>query len=188
MSKIFVEQCKQINIFLLKRKGFFRGITYGEMHWGDNAIGLSVNIAERFIRFKYQHIDYYTENSTSLDYKFLLTSTVCNYGRNRFWFICGLNKNGRYCGKRVGVLYMPPGGKWFGCRHCWNLSYSERQNNYKGIFGSTYKVFDLGTKTDKLEETVKRKYWRNRPTRKYRRLLRYYDKLDYYFGVIDHKP
>ena len=39
------------------------------------------------------------------------------------WFVCP----GRGCGRRVAKLYMPPGGRYFLCRHCYGLSYESRQ-------------------------------------------------------------
>jgi hypothetical protein len=40
-----------------------------------------------------------------------------------FYFICPLVVNGRACRRRVAKLYLPPGGEYFGCRHCYNLTY-----------------------------------------------------------------
>jgi len=33
----------------------------------------------------------------------------------------------------VGKLYLPPGGKYFGCRHCYNLTYKSCQESDKRI-------------------------------------------------------
>jgi hypothetical protein len=44
-----------------------------------------------------------------------LTSTSCNYGGRRPWFLCR-------CGRRVALLYAA--GKYFLCRHCYNLTYA----------------------------------------------------------------
>lgn len=46
-----------------------------------------------------------------------LTWTPCNYGGERPWFVCP----GAHCGRRVGTLY--GAGKYFLCRHCYNLAY-----------------------------------------------------------------
>jgi hypothetical protein len=48
------------------------------------------------------------------------------FGGTRWLFICPLATNGVPCGRRVGALYLPPGCKWFGCRHCWRLSYARQ--------------------------------------------------------------
>jgi hypothetical protein len=31
----------------------------------------------------------------------------------------------------VGKLYLPPGGRYFGCRHCYNLTYTSCQESRK---------------------------------------------------------
>ncbi len=49
--------------------------------------------------------------------------TPCNFGGERPWFLCP----GAGCGRRVAVLYGP--GKYFLCRHCYDLRYeSQRQD------------------------------------------------------------
>ena len=45
--------------------------------------------------------------------------TPCNYGGHRAWFLCP------NCWKRVAVLY--GAGKYFLCRHCYNLAYASQQ-------------------------------------------------------------
>jgi len=50
--------------------------------------------------------------------------TSCNFGGNRPWFICP----NAGCDRRVAVLHAA--GKWFPCRHCYDLSY-ERQREDK---------------------------------------------------------
>jgi hypothetical protein len=52
-----------------------------------------------------------------------LSWTACNFGAERPWFICP----GAGCGRRVAVLYGP--GKYFLCRHCYDLTYQSQRNN-----------------------------------------------------------
>jgi hypothetical protein len=49
--------------------------------------------------------------------------TACNFGGERPWFICP----GAGCGRRVAVLYGP--GRYFLCRHCYDLVYESQRNN-----------------------------------------------------------
>lgn len=46
-----------------------------------------------------------------------LTSTKCNFGGKRYWFVCS------YCSARVGALYRPIGDSEYACRFCKRLSY-----------------------------------------------------------------
>jgi hypothetical protein len=52
-----------------------------------------------------------------------LTWTVCNFGGARPWFICP----GAGCGRRVALLYGP--GRYFLCRHCYDLVYESQREN-----------------------------------------------------------
>ncbi len=49
--------------------------------------------------------------------------TPCNFGGERPWFLCP----GVGCARRVAVLYGP--GRYFLCRHCYDLSYESRREN-----------------------------------------------------------
>ena len=49
-------------------------------------------------------------------YRADLTTTPCNYGKARYWFVC------RYCKGRKAVLYV--GNSGLACRKCYGLSYS----------------------------------------------------------------
>lgn len=60
-----------------------------------------------------------------------LTTTRPNYGGKRWWFLCPLIKHGRLCNRRVGRLYLPPGSLYFGCRHCYHLTYTSCQDSHK---------------------------------------------------------
>jgi hypothetical protein len=71
----------------------------------------------------------------NLNYSIVIQTTRPNYGGRRYWFTCPLKVNDWPCRRRVGKLYLPPGGKYFGCRHCYNLTYkscqeSDRRVNY----------------------------------------------------------
>jgi hypothetical protein len=72
----------------------------------------------------------------SADYRVGLTTTRPRFGGLRWWFVCPLVVNGVACGRRVGKLYLPPGGRYFGCRRCYNLTYTSCQESHKydGLF------------------------------------------------------
>ena len=46
-----------------------------------------------------------------------LVHTVPNYGGKRWWMLCPIS------GRRVGKLYLPPGGDVFASRQAWRLGY-----------------------------------------------------------------
>jgi hypothetical protein len=64
-----------------------------------------------------------------IDYKVPLVTTRPHLGGLRWWFHCP----GKGCGRRVGVLYFPPGDgvKYYLCRHCYDLAYRSSQTHDK---------------------------------------------------------
>lgn len=75
-----------------------------------------------------------TEPHIDLNYRVELTTSKCNYGGVRYWFKCPQSLDNRQCHQRVGKLYLPPDGKYFGCRHCHNLTYKCRNIPYKNVY------------------------------------------------------
>ena len=69
----------------------------------------------------------------AVDYRVCLTTTRPRFGGLRWWFVCPLTKAGRPCTRRVGKLYLPPGGHYFGCRHCHDLTYESVQQHDKRV-------------------------------------------------------
>ncbi len=55
--------------------------------------------------------------------------TPCNFGGERPWFVCPGVVNGVVCGRRVVILYGP--GKYFLCRHCYDLRYESQREDKK---------------------------------------------------------
>jgi len=62
----------------------------------------------------------------SLNYPVTLDSTPCTYGNLRYWFHCPAVG----CGRRVALLYL--GGRYFACRHCYNLAYASQRESDGG--------------------------------------------------------
>ena len=60
-----------------------------------------------------------------------LESTPTQFGGLRWWFTCPLSVNGVACNRRVGTLYLSPGAKYFGCRHCHKLTYRSCQEAHQ---------------------------------------------------------
>jgi hypothetical protein len=51
-----------------------------------------------------------------LDQRINLVSRACNFGGRQWYFICP------YMNRRVSVLWMPPGARYFACRQRWGRS------------------------------------------------------------------
>ena len=165
-----VEECKDIDVFWLKRHDYFCGFKNGHLRtggsftaddhrktrlWGGiewknalveviGSMGIEVSVlGEKYVRLSYTQTNNFTEDSIELDYKIELVTTPCNFGGFRYWFICPLREvryrytgrvvEGKPCKRRVGKLYLPPSAKYFGCRHCYNLTYKCQKEHDKRV-------------------------------------------------------
>lgn len=178
-NKCEADHLKNISTAFLKKHGYFnKDLTWrtGTVTWsvngektGDISIEVNINENEPSIRFVYTQTDRNTGEKKDFNYKTKLTTTPCNYGGKRYWFICSLWKNGNYCGRRVGTLYK--GGDYFGCRHCYDLTYSSCNENKRfrsGAFG----ILNKHWKAEEYEGKIKRKFYNGKPTRRYKRYLK----------------
>lgn len=93
-----------------------------------------------------------------VDQRIVLQTTRMPSGGLRWWFTCPLFKNGIRCGRRVGRLHIPTGGIYFGCRHCYNLTYTScnESHKYDGLFRTLAK--DMGTTPEMIKRALERKY------------------------------
>lgn len=143
--------------FLNEYNYFDGGIRAGEMSWSRNgektgSIGFVVSTVEgnEYIRFQYTWTDRETGEKAELDYKARLTWTPCYFGDRRWWFICPLVVNGKVCNRRVGALYLA-NGKYFGCRHCYDLTYESSKESHK--FDRLFR--DMGITAKQAKEIFK---------------------------------
>jgi len=175
-AKTTVEQATQLSIFKLKEFGLLKGYSATTLTWtrrlsgNKSSIGISVDTEDLYAKVNYTITDRNTDEKTDYDYKISLTTTPCNFGGVRYWFICPLSVNGMYCGRRTGTLYLATGGHYYGCRNCYNLSYESRNESRLGRFGSIGYPIVADRKIEELYSQIKRWTWRGRPTRKARKL------------------
>lgn len=135
-AKTTVEDCSVLDINWMTREGMFDGGGWqsGSFRWSNphtgkdtSSIDFELNAPDSWIRLCYRFV----HNGEKFDYRVPLTTTDLPWGGVRWWFVCPLTCNGRYCGRRVGKLYLPPGGKYYACRHCHNLTYESCQESHK---------------------------------------------------------
>jgi hypothetical protein len=88
--------------------------------------GYSINVQVEFgqVRLKYR-VGQSGQEGEDIDEAVRLTSTPCNYGGQRRWFVCPT----RSCGRRVAVLHL--GSKYFLCRCCCGLAYASQREDRK---------------------------------------------------------
>lgn len=129
-KKRVVEDCLSISITDLCHDGILKQ-TVGRWVWRGrgSSIGFAVNAqgGNPSLRLQYTHF------GAPIDETIRMVMTRPNWGGVRWFFLCPLSVNGQPCRRRVGKLYLPPGGNLFGCRHCYDLSYRTRQEYDKRV-------------------------------------------------------
>jgi hypothetical protein len=173
VNKNVAEEYLKLSIFAMKHMGYFDRFYGGLITWetsdgNEGSVTATIEPHSMRLRLLYVQTNRQSGEKQEFDYTVNLASTLCNFGEIRYWFLCPLIKNGIKCDRRVGVLYK--GGDYFGCRHCYNLSYQSRNENprFRGLPWRDY------TNEDKVEELYKRmktKYYAGKPTKIYSRIL-----------------
>lgn len=141
ISKTTVDSCLTLNINHLMRKDFAAttGNRFGTITWksGDNG-GYSPSVEYWVDSWSEEEISLRLNYTVGLDNKerqicqsILLKSATPNYGGSRWFFICQLAKNGWTCNRRMVTLHLPPRQILFGCRFCYDLTYTSSQNSHK---------------------------------------------------------
>ena len=109
------------------------GWTYDGKDKPHATIGYEANLSDQdnaWLRLHYQR------NGEPVDYKVRLVTSTPHYGGLRWWFVCPLVRNDGGPPRRVAKLYLPPGGKYFGSREGYKLTYTSCQESGKdrGLF------------------------------------------------------
>jgi len=189
-KKDTVEDCRSVSISFLRKHDYLSenscgsgGISWKNCYGEEtSSIGIVISTfeGEKHVRFYYTVTDRNSGEKTDYDYKVQLTTTPCNFGGVRYWFICALSKNGVSCGRRVAKLYKAPGGNYFGCRHCYNLSYESRNESRHGIFGIFGGVLNIDKRIENISSQTKRWTYRGKPTKKARRIYALQQRMESY--------
>lgn len=156
-----VEESKKISITRLKKWGYLNDyersgtLTYSRGGMQSGSIGIILDDDNTYLTLDYTQTNRYTGKTKHYHYKVNLTVTRCHFGGLRYWFVCPIVKNGKACNRRVGTLYLPPGGGYFGCRHCHDLTYDDQKTHNKCF--DHFKAFKISCKIDRLFSTGNKK-------------------------------
>jgi len=139
-KKTTVEDCEYLDANRWMREGILKAGVYhnGAWRWtyrdqGEESIDYEVDTRDPalpFVRLTYWYVPIDPEKKETIDYRVRLATTKPRFGGVRWWFLCPWLVHGRPCNRRVGKLYMPPGGRYFGCRHCHKLQYASCQESH----------------------------------------------------------
>ena len=164
MAKTKTDETFSLSVTGLKRLGFFIGYTSKSViikgsHVGQAEIRITTDVwdSNNWMNLRYGiKSGRYTE---PMDYVVPLTTTPCNYGGKRYWFLCS-------CGRRCGVLYLQ--GKHFTCRLCNQLAYRSQSRNRK--WRMLYKLVDYQRMLEQAF-SIKRTFYRGTATKRYKKFL-----------------
>jgi hypothetical protein len=125
-KKTTTDKCQSIDVRYLHRNGLLQPGHSFSLRWSiagrqtSSIVGVAYgNRVTFFYRYRRGPGDEWEDVKETAP----LTWTACNFGGERPWFICP----GADCGRRVAVLYGR--GKYFLCRHCYDLAYQSQRDN-----------------------------------------------------------
>src|SRR5262245_27712579 len=145
-KKTTVEDCLSIDANRWTREGILKaGVRLsGSWRWTyRSGSGFTVNYevdtldsTHPSVRLWYSWVWTSTQQQESADYRVRLTATRPRFGGLRWWLVCPLLVNGLPCGRRVGKLHLPPHARYFGCRHCHELTYTScrESRSHDGLY------------------------------------------------------
>ena len=124
------ESCKSIDVRRWCREG--RLVAGHSFWWSWTCLGepsgtINVRVEDAAVVLIYRARGLLSAEWKRTEQRVPMTWTNCHFGGRRPWFTCCARVNGRYCGRRVAVLYAA--GELFACRSCYNLAYESQQGS-----------------------------------------------------------
>src|SRR5918997_955823 len=127
-EKTTTDECHSLDVRDLYRDGLLKPGSWFSSRWlrGDSETGSVSGFTYRDrVLLSYRHRSGLDAEWEDVEEPVPLKWMTCNFGGERPWFVCP----GVTCGRRVAVLYGP--GKYFLCRHCYDLRYESQRNDKK---------------------------------------------------------
>jgi hypothetical protein len=171
------ESCKSIDVRRWHREGRLSAGQYFTSSWkhsgGEPTGSINVRTERDGAILTYQTRHGPANEWKPINQRIPITWTDCHFGGRRPWFICPIYTDGRYCGRRVAVLYGLR--DYFACRHCYRLAYESQQEpiRMRGLLKAQKILLRLGAKPDLLDPFPEKPPRMHRRT--YQRLHRAYE-------------
>jgi hypothetical protein len=124
MTRPTTEGCMSIDVRSWHREGLLRA-GHGFLHsltwmW-EPTDGIAVLAKGDAVALMFRSRSWRDEYGPIITQRIPIAWTPCTLGGRRPWFRCEAYSNGKYCGRRVALLYSAGGA--FACRHCYGLAY-----------------------------------------------------------------
>ena len=129
-KKTTIAECHSVDVRYLHREGLLKPGRWFSLRWSraDRETGSIRGVVEGAERPEQMILLYRYRGGLGGEWEDVqervsLDWTACNFGGERPSFMCP----GTGCGRRVAILYGP--GKYFLCRHCYDLVYESQREN-----------------------------------------------------------
>lgn len=180
-TKLIADETLVLSIYYLNQKKFLnQNLGFNNtIKWSDrddNTVAkINISIFTRNnSRFAVLN---YSINGREMHQEIYLQSQRCNLKGTRFWFTCP------HCYSKIGKLYFS--GESFICRRCGDVTYSSRNINRRRNSYIVYNCINMSKKLDELESKIKKKCYRNKPTKIFQKYLNLYNKLHSYDSLLE---
>jgi hypothetical protein len=124
------EGCKSLDIRRLAREKLLQPGRRFSLNWSANGHptgNILVEVQDDAILLVYQTCGSGAPDWKDIRQRVPITWTNCALGGSRPWFVCSVSSNGRFCGRRVAILYAA--GDLFACRLCYGLAYASQSES-----------------------------------------------------------
>jgi hypothetical protein len=129
-KKTTTDECHSVDVRYLHRESLLKQGHWFTLRWsragretGSIRGAVEGSDKPKQVLFFYRHRSGVGNEWEDVQEPVSLDWTACNFGGERPWFICP----GIGCGRRVAILYGP--GRYFLCRHCYDLVYESQREN-----------------------------------------------------------
>lgn len=194
--KYRVDEAKSMDILDLQREGVFN--KGAGLLWTSTWTRNGEEIASLYYRLesdktgpaglRFMYTITYRDTGKTKNYNYLIpvVSTPCNYGGERWWFLCPLIIDDRPCKRKCRIIYRPPMVDLFGCRECHKLTYESRQRHREMFYEGFEKPY-------KAVKAVEKKLARTKSLEQKVHLIRKYaqatEKIGMFADILtNHKP
>lgn len=124
-SKTTVDSQHAVDIRYLKRQDLLWAGNNGSLTWscrGEQTGTINYQVKENGIKLIYNMRDNSSAEWQAVEQFVSFDYTPCHYGGKRTWLLCP------HCNRRVTCIY--GAGKYFLCRHCYELNHQSQHEGY----------------------------------------------------------